>query len=334
MDATLHDLGGLLLKAIPTLILLVVVNLYLKWMFFRPLEGVLAKRREMTEGARESAKALLQRASEKTADYEAKLREARAEIYREQEETRRRSVEDQTKRIEEARQHTQTLILQAKVHIAKAMVAAQQELSASSESLADQIVNSLLRSTGILAGVVLLSVSAFAQEAGAKPETAAPEMSGWMWVNFAILIAGLGYLAFKNAPALFRARDQEIRRGIDEASAQKALAQERASEIDQRLAGLEAEIGKLREGVTAEMAAESERLRQDTERLLRRIEEQAQQEIGFLTKAASQQLKTYSAGLALDLAAQRIQQRMNRETQHALAGEFISGLRRAGLSRN
>src|SRR5207249_4133037 len=101
MDETLNALGGLLLKAIPTLILLLVVHLYLKSMFFRPLEDVLAKRRAMTEGARESAEALLKRASEKTAEYESKLREARAEIYREQEETRRRSVDEQTKRIEE-----------------------------------------------------------------------------------------------------------------------------------------------------------------------------------------------------------------------------------------
>ncbi len=145
MDATLHDLGGLLLKAIPTLILLLVVNLYLKFMFFRPLEGVLAKRREMTEGARESAEALLKRASGKAADYEAKLRDARAEIYREQEQTRRGWVEDQTKRMEEARQHTQTLILQARAQIAEETAAAQQALSASSETLADQIANTLLR---------------------------------------------------------------------------------------------------------------------------------------------------------------------------------------------
>lgn len=145
MDATLQQLGGILLKAIPTLILLLVVHLYLKWMFFRPLEGVLAKRRALTEGARESADALLQRATEKTSEYEAKLRDARAEIYREQEETRRRWVEEQTKNIEQARQNTHALIKQAKAEIAEQAASAKQELSASSDALADQIARSLLR---------------------------------------------------------------------------------------------------------------------------------------------------------------------------------------------
>ena len=145
MDATLQQLGGILLKAIPTLILLLVVHLYLKWMFFRPLEGVLSKRRAMTEGARESADALLQRASEKTAEYDAKLREARADIYREQEETRRRWVEEQTRNIEQARHNTHVMIQEAKAQIAAETAAAKQELSASSDALADQIAQSLLR---------------------------------------------------------------------------------------------------------------------------------------------------------------------------------------------
>ena len=145
MDATLQQLGGILLKAIPTLILLLVVHLYLKWMFFRPLEGVLSKRRALTEGARESADALLQRASEKTAEYDAKLREARADIYREQEEIRRQWVEEQTKNIEQSRQNTHEMIKQAKAQIAAETATAKQELSASSDALADQIAQSLLR---------------------------------------------------------------------------------------------------------------------------------------------------------------------------------------------
>ena len=144
MEETLHALGGILLKAIPTLILLVIVHLYLKFMFFRPLEDVLAKRRAMTEGARESADALLQQASEKTAEYEAKLREARGEIYRDQEETRRRWVADQTKRIDEARSLTHQMIRQAKEQIEAETIAAKRELSVSSDALADRIAHSLL----------------------------------------------------------------------------------------------------------------------------------------------------------------------------------------------
>lgn len=148
MEATLHALGGILLKALPTLILLAILHLYLKSVFFRPLEQVLAKRRAMTEGARESAEALLRRASEKAAEYELKLRDARGEIYREQEDMRRRWVEDQNKRIEEARLHTREMIRQAKEQIEAETAAGKRELAASSEALADQIAHSLVRRAG------------------------------------------------------------------------------------------------------------------------------------------------------------------------------------------
>ena len=59
MDSTLQQLGGILLKAIPTVVLLLIVHFYLKWMFFRPLEKVLAERKQATAGTRERADQLL-----------------------------------------------------------------------------------------------------------------------------------------------------------------------------------------------------------------------------------------------------------------------------------
>ena len=181
-----------------------------------------------------------------------------------------------------------------------------------------------------------LSFVAFAQErptgegkaSEAKTEEAEPSFT-LMWINFAILVGGLGYLISKSAPAIFRAREEEIRGGIDEAARKKKQAEDRSAEIDRKLTGFGVEIENLRRGVSTEMSIEADRIRQETVRMVRRIEEQAQQEIGFLTKSASHELKRYSADLALDLAQQRVKQRMTAQTQHELVGEFIAGLRRA-----
>jgi F-type H+-transporting ATPase subunit b len=144
MDATLQALGGILLKAIPTVILLVLLNLYLRWIFFRPLEAVLKKRKEATEGARAAADASLKRATEKTAEYEAKLREARAGIYQEQEQVRRRWVEEHSKRLEEARNSTHELVRQAREDIEQQAAAAKKDLSVTAGELADEIARTLL----------------------------------------------------------------------------------------------------------------------------------------------------------------------------------------------
>jgi F-type H+-transporting ATPase subunit b len=144
MDQTLQALGGLLLKAIPTVVLLLIVHFYLKWMFFRPLREVLAKRREATEGARESAEAILRQASAQTAELEASLRKAREEIYQEQEEMRRRWIGEQTAKLDEARRQSRELIHQARQELAAETAAAQRDLAATTDALAEQIARSLL----------------------------------------------------------------------------------------------------------------------------------------------------------------------------------------------
>jgi F-type H+-transporting ATPase subunit b len=144
MDATLHDLGGILLKAIPTLILLLIVHLYLKRMFFGPMRDVLAKRREATEGAMKSAEMLLAKASEKAEAIEVSLRKAREEIYQEQEEARRRWIGEQTAQVEEARRSSRDLIHQAKQQLDAETAAAKRDLTATTAALADQIAQSLL----------------------------------------------------------------------------------------------------------------------------------------------------------------------------------------------
>ena len=53
--------------------------------FFKPLEKVLRQRYEATEGARKLAEQSLERAAAKTAEYEAAMRAARAEVYQAQE---------------------------------------------------------------------------------------------------------------------------------------------------------------------------------------------------------------------------------------------------------
>ena len=144
MGQTLQALGGILLQAIPTICLLLIVHFYLKWMFFRPMGQVLEKRREATEGARESAAAMLKQADEKAATLEAALRDARAGIYQENEETRRRWIVEQTSRLDEARHQSRELIHQAKLELEAEAAAAKKSLAATADSLAEDITRNLL----------------------------------------------------------------------------------------------------------------------------------------------------------------------------------------------
>jgi len=147
MASTLNQLGGLLLKAVPTLFLLLVVHFYLKRMFFRPMAEVLAKRRAATDGLRESAEAMRAKAAEKANVIEAQLREAREGIYQEQEEARRRWTSDQDAQLEEARKQSRELIQQSKQQLDTEAAEAKGQLAATTDALAEQIARRLLERT-------------------------------------------------------------------------------------------------------------------------------------------------------------------------------------------
>ena len=145
MDVILHQLGQLLLKAVPTFLLVILLQFYLKRMFFRPLEKVLHQRYEATEGARKAAEESLARASAKAAEYEAAMRAARSELYKAQDELHKQLQERESVQIAEARQRADAAIKAAKADIAKDVESAKASLGRESDALANQIAESILR---------------------------------------------------------------------------------------------------------------------------------------------------------------------------------------------
>jgi F-type H+-transporting ATPase subunit b len=145
MDKIIHQLGELLLTALPTFILILFLNYYLKFVFFKPLEKALKQRYDATEGARKLAEESMQRAAAKTAAYEETLRAARGEIYKAQEQAYKELQERVAAEIAAARSKSDAAIKQAKSELAQEVEAAKAGLAQDSETLADQITESILR---------------------------------------------------------------------------------------------------------------------------------------------------------------------------------------------
>jgi F-type H+-transporting ATPase subunit b len=144
MEQTLQALSGILLKAIPTSLLLIILYFYLKAMLFGPLQKVLKQREELTAGARKAADESLAAAERKAQDYEAKFRDARAEVYKEQEETRRIWMEDQAKQIAAGQARTGAMVAAARKQLSDETAAAKQSLVETSAALADRIATMIL----------------------------------------------------------------------------------------------------------------------------------------------------------------------------------------------
>src|SRR5947208_14776107 len=113
MEETLRQLGGILIRSVPTFILVVLLHLYLKFIFFKPLERVLRQRYEATEGARKLAEESIARAARKADEYEAALRAARAETYKEEEQPHRNLQEERAATTKEARAEADAAVAHA-----------------------------------------------------------------------------------------------------------------------------------------------------------------------------------------------------------------------------
>jgi F-type H+-transporting ATPase subunit b len=145
MDQMLSDVGAILLRAIPTFILVIFLFFYLRAMFFRPLEKVLAERRAATEGARKQAQTSIELAEAKVAQYEAQLRAARSEVFAKGDAERKQWTDAQAAQIAAAREKAIAQVREARAQIARDTETARATLGAQAETLAAQITASVLK---------------------------------------------------------------------------------------------------------------------------------------------------------------------------------------------
>jgi F-type H+-transporting ATPase subunit b len=145
MDQTLQQLGELLLGAVPTVIMLALLYGLYTVLVHKPLKRVLDERHNKTEGAVEKSKADIAAAEARTAEYEQKLREARATVFRSQEVRRQAVLQARTNALNEARTRAQAQVQAAKKDIEDDRTAAQAGLQGEITALAQEIVQRVLQ---------------------------------------------------------------------------------------------------------------------------------------------------------------------------------------------
>jgi F-type H+-transporting ATPase subunit b len=148
MDQTLRQLGELLLGAVPTVILLALLYALYATIVHKPLRRVLEERRSKTEGAVERSRADIAAAEARTSQYEQRLREARATVFRAQEARRKAALDARSAAMNAARSKAQAQVQAAKADIAKDRETAQAALQGQAQALAAEIMRRVLEPAG------------------------------------------------------------------------------------------------------------------------------------------------------------------------------------------
>ena len=139
-----NQLGELFLAAVPTVIIVFLFYLFMRWSFFKPMERVLSERHKRAEGARIEAEASRMATHEKQRFYTDTVKKARTEVFAEQESLRRRTLDERQATINTARVAAQTALQEAKKGIAADVKAARAELERSKDTLANDIAEAIL----------------------------------------------------------------------------------------------------------------------------------------------------------------------------------------------
>ena len=114
----------------------------------KPLQRVLEERRSKTEGAIEKSKADIAAAEARTSEYEQKLREARAAVFRKQEAKRQAVVQARADALNEARSKAQAQVQAAKADIEADRASAEKGLQGEAGALAQEIARRVLQPAG------------------------------------------------------------------------------------------------------------------------------------------------------------------------------------------
>jgi F-type H+-transporting ATPase subunit b len=144
------------------------------------------------------------------------------------------------------------------------------------------------------------------------------------FLNFAIIVVGVGYPLFKFLPKTLTGRKKALGESIDTARKATEEANSRLSAIEAKLASMDAEVAKFRDEVEREAKDDEARIKASLEEESVRIVQAAEQEIASAAAVARRGLRNFAADLAIDHASRQLN--LTPEADRALIAEFAGGM--------
>ena len=153
-----------------------------------------------------------------------------------------------------------------------------------------------------------------------------PGFEAWRFLNFFIFAGVLFYLLRKPLSNAFKAKRESIRQELIKAQQERDAALAKLSQVEQRLANLDAEAAQIREQAQREAEAEADRIAAQTQSDIAKMRDNAHREIEAATAQAKRELKRFSADESLRLAEEMLRQQVQGDDAARLVSASINAL--------
>ncbi len=185
----------------------------------------------------------------------------------------------------------------------------------------------------------LVAAVAAANEVGAEPkslyallaEDPIPLLKDFLWriLNLVVLLWILNKFAGKPVKEYFAGRRETIRKGVEEAQEAKAAADCLYREYQDKLAGLDDELKEIEARARREAERECERMRQETEELVAKLQQQARRMAEQEIASAKRQLRREAAKIALETAETLVKDNIKESDRRRMVENYLKKIARA-----
>lgn len=145
-------------------------------------------------------------------------------------------------------------------------------------------------------------------------------------INFIVLFGGLTIVLYKPLRKFLGERGEAIKDSIHKARDMKKQAETELTEVNQRLVTIKDEVVKIRTDAEKEGLEEKKRIISAARKEVEKLKNLTSDEISFLTDTAVQELKEYTARLAISQAEERIKARLTPKIHAGLIDRSIERL--------
>ena len=145
MSDLIHQLGDLLIGAVPVAVIVLIFYGLMRSLFFKPVLKVMAERQARTLGAQKEAEAAQAAAGGKIKQYQEALKQAKAKVYLEQEAQRKKLLDERAAFLKATRAQSAIEVNQAKDRVAGELQSAKKDVEATASQLALEITRRVLQ---------------------------------------------------------------------------------------------------------------------------------------------------------------------------------------------